>query len=111
MVSPHRRITAVMLAGAMLLTLALAACGGSTSTQSGPSGTLTIVPSPKGNFTANFNPLLAGATNDGAFGMIYEPLMAQNRLDGTAPKPWLATSATWNGDFTSITLKLRTDVK
>lgn len=111
MVFPHRRVTAVMLAGAILLTLALAACGGSTSTQSGPSGTLTIVPSPKGNFTANFNPLLAGATNDGSFGMIYEPLMAQNRLDGTPPKPWLATSATWNSDFTSITFKLRTDVK
>ncbi|MGZ6375195.1 MAG: ABC transporter substrate-binding protein, partial [Ktedonobacterales bacterium] len=111
MVFPHRRVTAVMLAGAIFLSLALAACGGSTTTQSGPSGSLTIVPSPKGNFTANFNPLLAGATNDGAFGMIYEPLMAQNRLDGTAPKPWLATSATWNSDFTSITFKLRTDVK
>ena len=52
-----------------------------------------------------------GATNDPSFGMIYEPLMAQNRFDGTAPKPWLATSATWNSDFTSITFKLRTDVK
>jgi peptide/nickel transport system substrate-binding protein len=95
----------------MLLTLVLSACGGGSSASSGPSGTLTIVPSPKGNFTANFNPLLTGATNDPSFGMIYEPLMAQNRFEGTPPKPWLATAATWNSDFTSITFKLRTDVK
>ena len=112
MVSPRRRVTAVLLASAMLLTVVISACGGSSSTgSSGPKGTLTVVPSPKGNFTANFNPLLTGATNDPSFGMIYEPLMAQNRFDGTAPKPWLATSATWNSDFTSITFKLRTDVK
>jgi peptide/nickel transport system substrate-binding protein len=111
MLSRRSRFTAVALLGAMLMTLALSACGGGSSASSGPSGTLTIVPSPKGNFTANFNPLLTGATNDPSFGMIYEPLMAQNRFDGTAPKPWLATSATWNSDFTSITFKLRTDVK
>jgi peptide/nickel transport system substrate-binding protein len=112
MVSPRRRVTAALLAGAMLLTVVISACGGSSSTgSSGAKGTLTVVPSPKGNFTANFNPLLTGATNDPSFGMIYEPLMAQNRFDGTAPKPWLATSATWNSDFTSITFKLRTDVK
>ena len=71
-----------------------------------------MVPSPKGNFTANFNPLLTGAaTNDSSFGMIYEPLMAQNRFNGTPPQPWLAKSATWNSDFTQITFKLRTDVK
>src|SRR5215813_4472055 len=111
MVSPHRRITAVLLAGAMLMTVVLSACGGGSSASSGPKGTLTIVPSPKGNFTANFNPLLTGATNNPSFGMIYEPLMAQNRFDGTPPQPWLAKSATWNSDFTSITFKLRTDVK
>ncbi len=69
------------------------------------------MPSPKGNFTANFNPLLTGATNDPSFGMLYEPLMAQNRFNGSPPQPWLATSATWNSDFTQITFKLRTDVK
>jgi peptide/nickel transport system substrate-binding protein len=111
MVSPHRRIMAVLLAGAVLFTMVLSACGGSSNSAGGPSGTLTIVPSPKGNFTANFNPLLTGATNDSSFGMIYEPLMAQNRFDGTAPQPWLATSATWNNDFTQITFKLRTDVQ
>jgi peptide/nickel transport system substrate-binding protein len=111
MVSSHRRISAVLLAGVMLLTLAVSGCGSSSSSSNGPTGTLTIVPSPKGNFTANFNPLLTGATNDPSFGMIYEPLMAQNRFNGSPPQPWLATSATWNSDFTQITFKLRSGVK
>ncbi|MGO8950370.1 MAG: ABC transporter substrate-binding protein [Ktedonobacterales bacterium] len=112
MVSPHRRVTALILSSVMLLTLALSACGSSSSGGSGPSGTLVIVPSPKGNFTANFNPFFSGgAANDPSFGMIYEPLMAQQRFNGTPPTPWLATSATWNSTFTEITFKLRTDVK
>ena len=113
MVSSHRRISALLLAGVMLLTLALSACGGSSSAGNGASGTLTIVPSPKGNFTANFNPFFSGgAANDPSFGMIYEPLMAQNRFNGSPPQPWLATSATWdNSTFTQITFKLRSGVK
>jgi peptide/nickel transport system substrate-binding protein len=113
MVSSHRRISALLLAGVMLLTLAVSGCGSSSNSNSGPSGTLTIVPSPKGNFTANFNPyFFSGPANDPSFGMIYEPLMAQNRFNGTPAQPWLATSATWdNATFTSITFKLRTGVK
>jgi peptide/nickel transport system substrate-binding protein len=111
MVSPHRRVVGALFAGVLLLTLTLSACGSSNGS-GGPSGTLTIVPSPKGNFTANFNPFFfAGPANDSSFGMIYEPLMAQNRFNGSPPQPWLATSATWNSDFTQITFKLRTDVK
>jgi peptide/nickel transport system substrate-binding protein len=112
MVSPHRRVTGAIVAGILLLTLSsLAACG-SNGGSGGPSGTLTIVPSPDGNFTANFNPFFfSGPANAPSFGMIYEPLMAQNRFNGTPPQPWLATSATWNSDFTQITFKLRTDVK
>ncbi len=114
MVSPHRRVTALtlsVLTTALLLTLSLSACGGSSGS-SGPSGTLVVVPSPKGNFTANFNPFFSGgAANDPSFGMIYEPLMAQQRFNGSPPQPWLATSATWNSDFTQITFKLRSGVK
>ncbi len=109
MQSPHRRVTALLLSGALLITAALSACGGSGS---GPSGTLVIVPSPKGNFTANFNPFFSGgAANDPSFGMIYEPLMAQESYNGTPAQPWLATSATWNSAFTQVTFKLRTGVK
>ena len=71
-----------------------------------------MVPSPKGNFTANFNPFFSGAAaNDASFGMIYEPLMAQQSYNGTPPQPWLANSATWNSGFTQITFKLRSGVK
>lgn len=102
--------TPAIIAVVMVLATFFAACGGSGN-GSGSSGTLTIVPSPKGNFTANFNPLLPSTTNDPSFGMIYEPLMAQQRYDGSPPQPWLATSAAWNRDFTQITFHLRSDVQ
>jgi peptide/nickel transport system substrate-binding protein len=89
--------------------MVLAACGGNSSNDS--KDTMTVVPEPRGNFQANFNPLLVGAANDCAFGMIYEPLMAQHRYNGTPPQAWLATSADWNSDHTQITFHLRTDVK
>jgi peptide/nickel transport system substrate-binding protein len=111
MLSPHRRITALLVSGALLLAVALSACGG-TGDGNRPSGSLIIVPSPKGNFTANFNPFFSGAAaNDASFGMIYEPLMAQQSYNGTPAQPWLATSASWNSNFTEVTFKLRSDVK
>jgi peptide/nickel transport system substrate-binding protein len=109
MLSPHRRAAALLLCGALLMAAALSACGGRGG---GSSGTLIIAPSPKGNFTANFNPFFSGAAaNDPSFGMIYEPLMAQHSYNGTPAQPWLATSATWNGNFTQVTFKLRSGVK
>src|SRR5215469_17516467 len=111
MLSSHRRFTVLLLSGALLMATALSACEGSSG-GNGPSGSLTIVPSPKGNFTANFNPFFSGsAANDPSFGMIYEPLMAQHSYNGTPAEPWLATSATWNTGFTQVTFKLRSDVK
>jgi peptide/nickel transport system substrate-binding protein len=88
----------------------LVACGGGGST-SGPqrSGVLTIVPSPKGTFTENFNPYVPNNL-DGTFGLLYEPLLEVHRFTGDV-KPWLASAYTYSPDGMTLTFNLRTDVK
>jgi peptide/nickel transport system substrate-binding protein len=94
--------------------VALTACGqGGSATPGSASrgGSVTLVPSPKGPWTINFNPLISGNNSlPGTQGMIYETLLYFNRLDGSI-KPWLASSYKWSPDATSLTFTLRPDVK
>src|SRR5260370_35117916 len=95
-----------------LFLIVLAACGqgGSTTSKStSTSSVLTIVPSPKGDFTNGFTPL-CGSGLYGSQGMIYETLLFFNRMNGDV-KPWLAQSYAFSSDAKALTIRLRTDVK
>jgi peptide/nickel transport system substrate-binding protein len=107
------RIGAVLTA--MLFTLVVAACDPQTSsTSSGTAkygGSVTLVPSPKGPWTVNFNPLISGNSSlPGTQGMIYETLLYFNRLDGSV-HPWLASDYKWSSDATQLTFTLRPGVQ
>src|SRR5262245_15956913 len=104
----HRRMIAPGLLLLMVVSVLLAGCGGSNGSKYG--GSVTIVPSPNGVFTRNFNPFLANSSRTGTQGMIYETLLMFNRMDGTSV-PWLASSYSWSKDATSITFHLRQGVK
>jgi peptide/nickel transport system substrate-binding protein len=102
----------VLLAAAVL---AVAACGPATSSTSAGTasrgGSVTLVPSPKGPWTSNFNPLISGNNSlPGTQGMIYETLLYFNRVDGST-HPWLASSYQWSSDATQITFTLRPGVQ
>jgi peptide/nickel transport system substrate-binding protein len=93
-----------------LLLIVLAACGqgGSTPSKS-TSSVLTIVPSPKGDFTNGFSPY-SSSSNYGSQGMIYETLLFFNRMNSEV-KPWLAQSYNFSSDAKTLTFQLRTGVK
>jgi peptide/nickel transport system substrate-binding protein len=95
--------------------LAVAACGPATSSTSagtaGRGGSVTLVPSPKGPWTINFNPLISGNNSlPGTQGMLYETLLYFNRVDGSV-HPWLASSYQWSSDATQLTFTLRPGVR
>ncbi len=92
----------------MILSTLLASCSG-TGTNSSNNNSLTLLANTSGNYPRNFNPY-ASSVISGTQGMIYETLLAYNRIDGTI-KPWLATSYSLNSNATSITFHLRQDVK
>lgn len=99
----------VALSCLTILILILAACGQSGAATPAKTSILTVVPSPKGDFTNGFSPYSA-TSNYGAQGMIYETLLFFNRMDGTT-KPWLAQSYQLSSDAKTITFNLRKDVK
>ncbi len=95
-----------------LFLIVLAACGqGSNSnpSSSSKSSVLTIVPSPKGDFTNGFSPYSSNV-NYGAQGLIYETLLFFDRMNGNVT-PWLAQSYNFSSDAKTVTFHLRTDVK
>lgn len=114
---PFRRAAALVsltLIG-ILGVVGLSACSpGAPTSSSGPArhgGSVTLVPSPKGPWTINFNPLISGNNNlPGTQGMIYETLLYFNRIDGSI-HPWLASSYKWSSDATSVTFTLQPGVK
>lgn len=99
-----------ILGALIVLSFVLAGCGNNPATNSQSGGTVNIIPSPYGPFTANFNPFLPNSDRSGTLGMIYETLLFQNRLSGDI-KPWLASSYQWSTDATQLTFNLRSDVK
>jgi peptide/nickel transport system substrate-binding protein len=106
-----RRVLTLALAGA-IVTTGLTACSGSSSTgsQAAPKSTVLNVGMPNGPQTENNNPFLttsAGASL-GYRWQIYEPLMMWNPVKPADPsKPWLATKAEWNADYTSVVVTIR----
>lgn len=107
-------------AGAAVAALALicGACSSNaaSSSASGPSGlvpSLTIMPSPNGPFSDNFNPYssTSQATGDGGISMIYEPLLQFNLLKTNDITPWLATGYTFSNGGKTLTFDLRKGVK
>jgi peptide/nickel transport system substrate-binding protein len=95
-----------------ILVVVLAACGGSNSTtqlkRPAHPNSLTILANEQDAYTQNFNPYSPGLIT-GTQGLIYEPLLNVNRLDGTV-KPWLASSYEQASDAQSITFHLRQGV-
>jgi peptide/nickel transport system substrate-binding protein len=106
----HRRMIAPALLLVTVLSVLLAGCDAGSSSGSKYGGSVTIVPSPNGVFTQNFNPFLANSSRTGTQGMIYETLLMFNRMSGTS-QPWLASSYSWSTDATSLTFHLRQGVK
>lgn len=102
---------AVLFSLLALFLVLLAACGqnNSNSSTARKSSVLTIVPSPKGDFTNGFSPYAPNA-NYGSQGLIYETLMFFNRMNSET-KPWLAQSYAFSNDNKTLTFHLRTDVK
>src|SRR6266516_675675 len=82
----------LLLSGLMILALVLVACGGTTSTthKVNKNTTLTLLANATGDYPRNFNPYSPSVIS-GTQGMIYESLLAFNRLNGDE-KPWLASS-------------------
>ena len=105
---------ATLLVGVIALTLLVTACGQPPQQAAAikDGGAVTIVPSPYGQFTANFNPFLVqnNSGNSGTAGLIYESLLYVNRLNG-AVQPWLAQSYSWSPDAKTLTFRLRSGVK
>ena len=102
----------LLLSCLMAFTVILAACGGTTSQNTGnttQNSILTIVPSPEGDFTRNFSPY-APSPAYGTTGLIYETLLFFNRMDGTV-HPWLASSYQFSNNAKTITFTLQPNVK
>src|SRR5438309_11218868 len=108
----EKATTKIVVFSLLILVLGmLAACGqaGSSSNSASKSNVLTIVPSPKGDFTNGFSPYSSSA-NYGSQGMIYETLLFFNRMNSEV-KPWLAQSYAFSNGAKTLTFQLRTDVK
>ncbi|HZU66412.1 MAG TPA: ABC transporter substrate-binding protein [Ktedonobacteraceae bacterium] len=95
----------------LVLTMFLTSCGGfSNHNASGQGGTLTMVPSPIGDYTRNFNIFANGSVLSGTQGLIYETLLFFNRENGSV-SPWLASSYQISSDATRVTFHLRPGVQ
>jgi peptide/nickel transport system substrate-binding protein len=106
------RTGTLLLSLLVIFSIVLAACGSQTptTTNTGPKNTtLTIVPSPVGDFTQAFSPY-APTPSYGTQGLVYETLLFFNRQDGSV-KPWLASSYQFASDASSISFTLNQNVK
>ena len=109
-----RRSVLLGMAGLLATSTTLAACGDSPNDpnkdKGGAKTTVLTVGMPNGPLTENENPFLttsAGA-KDGYRWVIYEPLMMWNPVKPADPmKPWLATKAEWNTNYTSVKVTIR----
>src|SRR5437588_12354747 len=83
--------------------------GSSTANKVNRNTTLTLLANATGDYPRNFNPYNPSVIS-GTQGMIYETLVAFNRLSGDV-KPWLASSYRLADDASSITFHLPSGVQ
>ncbi len=113
------RRTALITAAVASLALLASGCtsgggsGGDGATSTGGGDVLTVG-MPNGTLSENQNPLAptgSAAKSLGYAWVIYESLMQVNDIKPLdPPAPWLATSVTWNDDFTVAEIVARDDV-
>jgi len=108
--------TIAVLSAALLAAGGLTACGGSSTSSTGGSGTGTGVLNigmPNGAQSDNNNPFLSSsaAKSLGYANVIYEPLVMTNAVQPSqAGTPWLASAWTWSGNYTKLVLTIRSGV-
>lgn len=73
-------------------------------------GNLVVDPSPVSSWVDAFNPVVSGANEYGAKGLIYEPLVYYNG-ETSKPVPWLASSWGWSNHAKTLWFKIRKGVK
>jgi len=99
------------MAGLLATSTTLAACGDSPNDPSKTkTATVLNVGMPNGPQAENQNPFLttAASSKSGYRWALYEPLMMWNPVKpADKMKPWLATEATWNKDYTSVEVTIR----
>lgn len=116
------RKLAPLVVGLTAVALAVTACSsgsaGSTSssgTGGKGSGAVLTVGMPNGTLTENQSPIIptgSAAKSLGYAWVIYESLMQVNDIKPLEnPTPWLATSVTWNADYTEAKIVARDGVK
>lgn len=107
-----RRLTKIgVLIAAGMLAVACGSSGTKSSTSSsGPSGTLTIDNESGSLWTCNFNPYNLSDVWL-SLGPVYEPLVFVNTLQSAKATPWLASSWTWSSDNKTVTFTIRNGVK
>jgi peptide/nickel transport system substrate-binding protein len=103
----------------LVASLLAAACGtssssnsGSTgkSSSSGPSGVLTIDNESGSLWTCNFSPYNLSDIGY-SFGPVYEPLVFVNTLQSAKATPWLASSWQYGNGNKTLTFTIRNGVK
>src|SRR5262249_3829475 len=95
----------------VIFALVLAACGGGAggSSGGGKQTTVNVGAHVGGDFTQALSPYNP-SPNEGIEGLVYEPLVFVNRIDGSVT-PLLASSYTWSTDHKQLTFSLRSNVK
>jgi peptide/nickel transport system substrate-binding protein len=114
----HRVLAGLAVAGA--LSLGIAACGSSSNSGNGSTGsvkmgkTLVVESTPLSPMTATFNPFSLTSTGylTNAVSLYNEPLFIFNTLNSAqAPIPMLATGYSWSNGGKTLTLTIRSGVK
>jgi len=103
------KTTAMVFTLLVILTVILAACGGSNSATKSNKAILKVATQSYDFAQAGFNPY-NGHPNAGISGLVYETLYFVN-VNGGAFTPMLATSYQWNSDNTQVTFNIRQNVK
>ncbi|MGV8908299.1 MAG: ABC transporter substrate-binding protein [Propionicimonas sp.] len=114
-----KNIPLAISAGAVSLCLALSACtpapptpGASSAPTTAPkAATLRVWAGSTTPITVDFNPFHVDTALFGTYGSIYEPLFFFNQLSADPPAPMLGESFTYSADGTTVTIKLRPNVK
>ncbi len=107
--------TVAIAAIGLMSAAGIAACSSSGS-KAGTNKAVTVlnIGMPNATQTNNSNPFLSSSAGSslGYKYMIYEPLEMMNPVRPADPgKPWLATKAVWNADYTQVVFTARDGVK